>query len=284
MKILPVLLLLFCLACIISGSVFAEGETDQELIEAAMDPDDEDSDEELARAAQNPLAAMISLPFQNNINLNFGPLEKTQNVMNIQPVVPLKLNDNWNLITRTIVPIISQPAFTPGQDRTNAVGDTVLTAFFSPSKASSFVWGVGPALLMPTATDDRTGSRKWAVGPSLVAVGFKGPWVYGAIISNVWDFAGSSNTGDINFLSFQYFINYNLPSGWYLTTSPVITANWEADSGNKWTIPFGGGVGKIVRLGKIPTNLNAQVYYNVKKPDFGADWQLRLTATLMFPK
>ncbi|MBE9549580.1 MAG: hypothetical protein IMF09_09265 [Proteobacteria bacterium] len=115
-------------------------------------------------------------------------------------------------------------------------------------------------------------------------MGFKGPWVYGAIISNVWDFAGSSNTGDINLLNFQYFINYNFPSGWYLTTAPIITANWEADSGNKWTIPFGGGAGKIVRFGKIPTNLNAQIYYNVKKPDFAADWQLRLTATLMFPK
>jgi len=145
MKNLLVLLLLFCLACITTSPVFAEDEADQELIEATMDPDDEDSDGELARAAQNPLAAMISLPFQNNTNFNFGPMEKTQNVMNIQPVVPFRLNDNWNVITRTIMPIVSQPAFIPGQDRTNALGDTVFTAFLSPSKASSFIWGVGAA-------------------------------------------------------------------------------------------------------------------------------------------
>ena len=284
MKNLLVLLLLFCLACITTSPVFAEDETDQELIEAAMDPDDDDSDGELARAAQNPLAAMISLPFQNNTNFNFGPMEKTQNVMNIQPVVPFRLKDNWNLITRTILPIVSQPAFVPGQSRTNALGDTVFTAFLSPSKASSFVWGAGVAVLIPTGTSDRTGFKKWGIGPSLVGVGFKGPWVYGGIISNVWDFAGSSKTGDINLMSFQYFVNYNLPSGWYLVTSPIITANWEADSGNKWTIPFGGGAGKIVRFGKVPVNLSAQAYYNVEKPAFGADWQLRLVANLMFPK
>jgi len=283
MKSLLAQLLLICLTYILSGPVIAEGETEEELIEAAMDPDEDDSDEELARAAQNPLAAMISLPFQNNTNFNFGPLEKTQNVMNIQPVVPFRLNDNY-VITRTIVPIVSQPAFAPGQSRTNALGDTVITAFLSPSKASSFVWGAGVAVLMPTGTDDRTGFRKWGIGPSLVGVGFKGPWVYGGIISNVWDFAGSSKTGDVNLMSLQYFVNYNFPNGWYLVTSPIITANWEADSGNKWTIPFGGGAGKIVRFGKVPVNLSAQAYYSVEKPEFGADWQLRLVANLMFPK
>ena len=281
---MPVLLSLICLAFFIPNPVFAENETEEELIEAAMHPDDEDSEGELARAAQNPLAAMISVPFQNNTNFNFGPLKKTQNVMNIQPVVPFSLNDNWNVITRTIIPIVSQPGFIPGQDRTNALGDTVFTAFLSPSKASSFIWGAGAALLVPTATSDRTGFDKWGIGPSLVGVGFKGPWVYGGIISNVWDFAGSGKTGDINLLSFQYFVNYNFSSGWYLVSSPILTADWEADSGNQWTIPFGGGFGKIQRFGKVPVNLSAQAYYNVEKPDFGADWQLRLVATMMFPK
>ena len=157
MKIILFALLFVCLAYLTSGPVIAEDEIDEELIEAAMDPDEDHSTGELARAAQNPLAAMISLPFQNNTNFNFGPLEKNQNVMNIQPVVPFDLNDDWNLITRTIIPIVSQPAFVPGQSRTNALGDTVFTAFLSPSKVSSFIWGVGAAVLIPTGTSDRTG-------------------------------------------------------------------------------------------------------------------------------
>ncbi len=118
----------------------------------------ENETDELARAAQNPLASMISVPFQNNTNFNFGPLEKTQNVLNIQPFLPFELNDDWNLITRTIVPVVSQPALTPAQDREFGLGDTVFTAFLSPKDSGQLIWGVGPALLLPTSTDDRLGA------------------------------------------------------------------------------------------------------------------------------
>ncbi len=150
----------------------------------------ENETDELARAAQNPVASMISLPFQNNTNFEFGPQEKTQNIMNIQPVWPFEMNEDWNLITRTIIPVISQPAFTPDQDREFGLGDTVFTAFFSPKDSGEWIWGVGPALLLPTSTDDRLGAGEWGAGPSAVVLTIRGPWVVGSLFSNVWSFTG----------------------------------------------------------------------------------------------
>ncbi len=245
----------------------------------------EDETAELARAAQNPVANMISVPFQNNTNFDFGPLEKTQNVLNIQPVLPFELNDNWNLITRTIIPVITQPALAPGQSSTTGIGDTVFSAFFSPKAptAGGWIWGVGPAVLIPTASSDRLGFDEWGIGASFVALTMRGPWVIGSLFSNVWDV--SADTGqEINLFTWQYFINYNFPSGWYLTSAPIITANWEASSGNKWTIPFGGGFGKVFKIGKRPVNLTIQYYKNVETPEFGADDQLRIAFTLLYPK
>ncbi|MEN8779570.1 MAG: hypothetical protein ABF292_00585 [Desulfobacterales bacterium] len=243
----------------------------------------ENAQEELARAAQNPVASMISLPFQNNTNFKFGPQEKTQNILNIQPVWPFALNDKWNLITRTIVPVVSQPETAPGTDRDFGIGDTTFTAFFSPKNSGKWIWGVGPVLLIPTNTDDRLGPDKWGAGPSFVALTMPGNWVVGSLFSNVWSFAGSGDN-DVNLFSWQYFVNYNMADGWYLVSAPIITANWEADSGDEWTIPFGGGIGKIFRIGKQPMNFNMQAFYNVEKPDNGADWQLRFQLQFLFPK
>ena len=239
-------------------------------------------DAELAKKSQNPVSDLISVPLQNNTNFYAGPEEGTLNVLNIQPVVPLHINENWNLITRTIFPVISLPEFTAGGDRTNGLGDTVFTAFLSP-KVSKVVWGVGPALVLPTATDDLLASDKWSLGPSVVLLTMPGQWVVGSLFSNVWSFAGSG-ANDVNFFTWQYFINYNMPGGSYFTTAPIITSNWEADSGDKWTIPFGGGIGQIFRIGKQPINLNIQAYYNVKKPEFAGSWQLRLQWAFLFPK
>ncbi len=201
--------------------------------------------------------------------------------MNIQPVWPFDLNDDWNLITRTIVPVISQPASTPAQDREFGLGDTVFTAFLSPKDSGEWIWGVGPALLLPTSTDDRLGAGEWGAGPSAVVLTIRGPWVVGSLFSNVWSFTGDEQ---VNLFTWQYFVNYNLDDGWYLTSAPVITANWEANSDDTWTVPFGGGFGKIFRIGTQPINAQASAYYNVEKPDFGADWQLRLQVQLLFPK
>ena len=241
----------------------------------------------LAKAAQNPIADMISLPFQNNTNFDVGPLEKTQDVLNIQPVLPFSLTEDWNLITRTIVPLISQPAFAPGQDREFGIGDIQLSAFFSPKKVSNgWVWGVGAVAQLDTATHDRLGQGAWGVGPTAVALHLGKTWVYGALINNVWSVAEESGRSNVNQMLVQPFINYNLPNspGRYLTFAPIITADWEADSDQRWVVPLGLGIGQIMRFGKQPVNLQGSAYYNVETPDNGASWQLRLQLQLLFPK
>ena len=243
---------------------------------------------DLAKAVQNPVADLISVPFQNNTNFNVGPGEDVQNVLNIQPVVPFQLNENWNLITRTIIPVISQPAFFPGDSRENGLGDIQASVFLSPKKPSSggWIWGAGAVAQLDTASDDRLGSGAWGLGPAGVALKISGAWVFGGLINNVWSVSTDSGRPDVNLMLIQPFINYNFPNkpGRYLTFAPIITSNWEAASGEKWTVPLGLGIGQVRRFGKQPVNLQASAYYNVEKPTFGADWQVRLQLQLMFPK
>ena len=184
-----------------------------------------DDTEALAKAAQNPIAAMISLPFQNNTTLNAGPEKQTLNVLDIQPVIPIKLDDDWNLISRTIMPVISQPGFVPGQERVNGIGDIQEELFFSPAKPGKLIWGVGPILQLPTNSNDALGTKKWGIGPAAVLLTSEGHWLYGVVANNVWSFAGPGDAAPINQMLVQYFINYNFEEGWYATTSPDITAN-----------------------------------------------------------
>ena len=169
----------------------------------------ETSQADLAKQSQNPVASLISLPLQNNTNFGIGPDDETQNILNIQPVWPFGISDNWNLITRTILPVISQPDFyTGGTGREFGLGDTTFTAFFSPSAASKFTWGVGPVAVIPTATNDALGSDTWSGGVGVVGLVMPGNWVIGSLISNVWDVSGPQ---DVNFFTWQYFVNYNFP-------------------------------------------------------------------------
>jgi hypothetical protein len=238
-------------------------------------------DTALAKAAQNPLASMISLPFQNNTNFEYGPDEETQNVLNVQPVLPFELNDELNFVTRTILPVISTPGLTAGESRTTGLGDTTFTGWISPSAVSKWTWGVGPVLVLPTSTDDTLGAGEWAGGASAVALTMPGNWVIGSLVSNVWDISGSD---PISFFTWQPIVNYNLQDGWYLAFVPIITADWEASSGRRWTVPVGGGVGKIFRIGERPVNMSTHIYYNVEKPDVLGDWNLRIQFQLMFPR
>jgi len=263
------------------------GESDHYLGDGHVDPG-EDESEDLARAVQNPIADLISLPFQNNTNFNFGPKKRTQNVLNIQPVVPFSLTDDWMLITRTIIPIVSQPSLLPGQDRKNGLGDILLTGFVSPSDQDLWIggkvlWGVGPAILLPTATDNQIGPGQLGAGPSAVFIAMPGKWVIGSLFSQVWSFTGGS---DVDLFTWQYFVNYNLPKGWYLTSAPIITANWKAPAADTWTVPFGGGLGRVFRLGSLPPmNVSLAAFYNVENPrNVGPDWTLRFTFQLLFPR
>jgi hypothetical protein len=241
--------------------------------------------EELARAAQNPMANMISFPIQNNTNFGFGPLEKTQNVTNIQPVIPFNLTEDWLLISRTIAPVIYQPEFAHGQGSEFGLGDINQALFIGPSNPGSIIWGVGPIFLLPTATDNRLGTDKWGVGPAGVALTMRGPWVFGVLAQNIWSFAGDSDRDDVNQFLLNPFVNYNLGDGLAIGSVPIITANWKADSGEKWTVPIGLQVSKIMPIGKLPINWILGAYYNIEKPDnLGPDWTLRFQVNFMFPK
>jgi len=245
------------------------------------------STEELAKLAQNPVGNLISVPFQNNTNFNVGPNDGTQNVLNIQPVIPIELNKDWNLITRTIMPLIWQPGFYPGQSPRFGLGDIQMSGFVSPSKPGpgGLIWGAGAIVQMPTDTND-LGNKNWGLGPTAVVLRIKhgDPWVYGVLANNVWSLSNDNRGGSYNNGLVQPFVNYNFKGGLYLTSAPILTVDWKADSDQAWTVPLGGGVGKIFHLGKLPVNTQLSAYYNVVHPDYGANWQLRAQVQLMFPK
>jgi hypothetical protein len=245
----------------------------------------------LAKAAQNPVADLISVPIQLNMNFGTGPEDDLQTVTNVQPVVPFSISEDWNLITRTIVPVISQPDFGVYSERENGIGDIQFSTFFSPKAPTSggWIWGGGAVAQLDTATDDRLGQGAWGLGPTAVALKITGHWVVGGLVNNIWSVSedeNRSNGGKVNQLLVQPFINYNFPSspGRYLTFAPIITANWEAEDGEKWLVPIGLGIGQITRFGKQPVNLQASFYYNVERPDGAPDYQVRLQLQLLFPK
>jgi hypothetical protein len=240
---------------------------------------------ELARAVQNPVADLISVPFQDNTNFNYGPNGHIQNILNIQPVVPIRLSEDWNLVTRTILPLISQPAFAPGGGTTFGLGPTQASLFLSPGRAGSVVWGAGAVVQAPTATDRALGSTVWGAGPSFVALTMQGAWVIGGLLNNVWSFGGDARNR-YNAMTFQPFVNYNLPQspGTYLSFSPIVTAHWEAESGDAWTVPLGLAVGQVLPIGTQPVNIQLGAYYNVIRPDIGPEWQVRFQVAFLFPK
>ncbi len=251
----------------------------------AAAPASEDDTTKLAKMTQNPVADLISVPFQNNFNFNAGSKERTLYVLNVQPVVPFKLTEHWNLITRTIMPVINQPSLFPGAESEFGLGDINPTLFFSPAKPGSLIWGVGPTMTLPTASDSILGSGKWTAGPAAVGLFMQDKWVYGALVSQQWSFAGWGDH-NVNQLLIQPFVNYNLPNGWYVTSAPIMTANFASTSDNHWTVPIGGGGGKLWRVGKVglPVNTQLQSFFNAEKPDFGPDWQLRFQLQFLFPR
>jgi hypothetical protein len=255
------------------------------LLQTAVTSHAEMSAEELAKLAQNPVGNLISLPFQNNTNFNVGPLSGTQNILNIQPVIPISVNKDWNIITRTILPVVSMPALAVGEDRTNGLGDTTFTAFLSPAQPDGLIWGAGPVFQLPTDTNE-LGNKNWGMGASAVVLKLEkgNPWVYGVLVNNVWSLSSSKRGGAYSNGIIQPFVNYNFPEGFYLTSAPIATVDWKAESGQQWTVPLGGGVGKVFHLGRLPVNTQLSGYYNVVHPDFGANWQVRFQVQLMFPK
>ncbi|RKH40236.1 neuromedin U, partial [Corallococcus llansteffanensis] len=204
-------------------------------------------------------------------------------ILNIQPVVPLSLTLDWNLIARVILPVVYQPDAAVESGGTFGLGDTSATFFMAPRKPGFLIWGVGPALLLPTATADVLGTGKWGVGPSVVLLVQPTPLSVGVLANNVWSVFGSGDRPAVNQLLLQYFLTYNLPQGWYVTSAPILTANWKA-TGDKWVIPFGAGAGKVFTVAGQALNGSVSAYYNVVRPEGSADWQLRVQLAFLFPE
>jgi hypothetical protein len=211
-------------------------------------------------------------------------------------VIPEPLGTNWMLITRIIQPIVWQPDSTRNAGGQAGIGDMNPTFFFSPAKPGKLIWGVGPAMVFPTATSAVLGQGKLSFGPSLVALVQPGKWTLGVLVNNVWSVAGSKHRPHVNQETLQYFINYNLPKGWYLSSSPIVTANWnnkangdaangdDTTTGGRWTIPFGGGAGRVMRLGFQPVNISLAFYGNAVHPPNASPWGMRLQIALLYPK
>jgi hypothetical protein len=250
----------------------------------------------LAKATQNPVASLISVPLQNNDNFGIGPYNRTGNIFNIQPVIPMKLSDKVMLITRVIQPIVWQPYADQPTGGQAGLGDMNPTFFLSPANAGKLIYGVGPAFVLPTATSAQTGQGKFSLGPSVVALVQPGHWTVGVLINNVFSVAGSSNRPDVNQMLLQYFVNYNMKKGYYLTSGPIVTANWNAKGtgdaatgndttgGSVWVVPFGGGIGQIRRLGFQPINWTVQFYGNAVHPPGASPWSFKFQIALLYPK
>jgi hypothetical protein len=249
--------------------------------------------EELRKQSQNPIANLISVPVQENWNFNIGQADRTQNVVNIQPVIPFSVSKDWNLITRWITPIIYQPlpvAQPPGLPNQQAgvygLGDINPSFLFSPKKGK-LIWGVGPTFVFPTATNTTyLGQGKLSIGPSVVVLVQPTHFTIGFLTNNYWSVAGHSNHDKppVNQFLLQWFVNYNMKKGWYLKSAPIVTANWRGSNNGVWTAPFGGGVGRIMKLGFQPVNLSVEFYGNAVHPMGTSPWTLRCSFTLLFPK
>jgi|694.fasta_scaffold22409_13 hypothetical protein len=251
--------------------------------------------EALAKEAQNPIASLISLPIQWNATpgSQWAPTaidpsaraNRTLNIWNVQPVVPFPVNDRFTLISRVIVPVIQRPL--AGATDVIGIGDINPTLFVVPRSRGDLQLGFGPTLVIPSATDGQLSSQRWSAGPAAVAVYTKGPVVGGVLINNIWSFAGSGGS-DVNRMLIQPFFNYNLPGGWYLISSPILTADWTSPEGRGWTVPLGGGIGRLFRIGDQPFNASLQAFWNVARPEILGDELLgeatvRLQVQALFP-
>jgi len=235
---------------------------------------------ELAKQLSNPVASLISVPLQFNYNEGFGPQDGEQSYVNIQPVIPISISENWNLISRTILPVIHQDDVIPGESQAG-FGDTTQSFFFSPKLPTrgGLIWGVGPAFLVPTGTDG-LGANQWAAGITGVALVQKGPWTYGALANHLWD-VGDGDT-EISNTYFQPFLSYTTKDAWSFTVNTETSYNWET---NWASVPFNFMVSKVTRIGKQPISIQGGVRYWADAPDNGPEgWGARFALTFLFPK
>jgi hypothetical protein len=243
-----------------------------------------DKIEALQKVTENTVASIMSVPIENKSNFDMGPYGRSQNIVNIKPLIPLRLSKHWRLIARIILPIQWKPYLSRREGGEFGLGDMAPTFFLSPAPRGTLVWGAGPKLIIPTATDRILGQGKFSLGPEIALFVQPGHWTCGILISNVWSVAGSRGRADVNQMQLQYFLSYRLGKGWDISASPIVSANWKAKSGNVWIVPVGGGLGKIVHFGSQPAKVSTKVYRNSVRPSGASSWEMHLQIEFLFPK
>lgn len=242
------------------------------------------SEDDIARESENPIGNLTIVPFQSYTNFGFGPHNGTQEVLEIEPVVPVHINSDWTIINRAIFPIVWNPSLSPAPSVPQAIAPTNYSAFLSPSHSvDGWTWGVGPIVQIPTATSLTVGSNVWGLGPTAVVVKTTEHVVAGVLVNDISSLGGTSGPGGNRYATFllEPFFNYNLSDGWFLNTAPLITADWDMP-GRKWQVPIGGEIGRIVRIGKLPVKFDVGAYYNVATPQYGARRSLKTLVAFIF--
>jgi hypothetical protein len=237
-----------------------------------------------AKTTQNPLGINpetrhIVVPFENYTNFGYAK-NTTQNILDIKPIIPFAFTPRLDLVFKGVLPITHQAS---GNGYANGIGDFNPTLFVTPSRNQPLLWGIGPTVIMPTATNKALGEGKWSVGPELVLITMPKQWTFAILAYNVWSIAGESSRSSVNQFSLQYFITYNFPHGWYVTSQPILTADWFATPAQRWVVPFGAGVGRTMQLGTQTINCSVEGYYNAIKPGVNAPWTLQMNIALIFP-
>ena len=236
---------------------------------------------ELAKQLQNPVASLISVPFQNNFDFNLGPTgDGFKYTLNFQPVIPVSLSQDYNLIIRTIVPIISQDDVIPGTNQ-SGLGDIVQSFFFSPKKpVGGLILGFGPVFLYPSATDSLLGSEQWGAGPTGLVLKQTGGWTYGLLFNHIWSYTGESGRDYVDSTFLQPFISYTTKTKTTFGINTESTYDWH---NSQWTVPINLSVSQLIKLGKMPVSLGLGLKYFAESPQGGPDWGVRFIVTPLFP-
>jgi hypothetical protein len=261
----------------LAGVLFATAARAQQPAAAEQDT------AELAKQLSNPVASLVSVPFQFNWEQNVGPSDLTRFILNVQPVMPFSVNEDVNLIVRIIAPLISQPPLVVDGEPTFGIGDLTTSFFVSPTKSKRMIWGAGPVFVLPSTSEPTLGSGKWSAGPTLVALKQAGPWTVGALWNQVWSFSGDATRADVNQMFLQPFVSYQATQTVTLTAQSETSANWKVDD-DRWTVPINVVVSKLSSFGTFPASYQLGFGAFPVHPEIGPSWKIRAAIVILLPR